>query len=249
MAGSTFFVSEDAVRNLKHAAARGLGGVSSSHLSEGVAAALGFKTHAALRAALDGHPTIEVLKPSNPRFAQRLRELGYAASDDLEVLPNLEQSYTPFKRFPLHRRTARWMAWRNLMTAAVNAGLQQRLFGLSPGENWWPGGAPDSQDCEGFEYAFKVDADLPAVASVNAISGDELSISVIVNRRDQDCVPEHFCGLEDGDATGQCWVERRLGAWLQDGADAFHCRRSLRPRLSAMSIEPLGYSDQGIFIL
>jgi len=28
-------------------------------------------------------------------------------------------------------------AWRNLMVAAINAGLQQRLFGLKPGENWW----------------------------------------------------------------------------------------------------------------
>lgn len=60
MSSSTFFVSQAAARNLKQLAARKMGGVLSSHMSEAIAAALGFNTHAALRAALAGSSTLEV---------------------------------------------------------------------------------------------------------------------------------------------------------------------------------------------
>ena len=101
MTVSTFFVSEAALRTLKQRAQRGVKGVSSSHLSEAVAAALGFKTHAALRAALAGRATAEAQKPSNARLVQRLRQFGYAVPDDLRLLPEFEHSYSPFKTFPL----------------------------------------------------------------------------------------------------------------------------------------------------
>lgn len=251
MSDSTFFVSAAAVRHLKHGAEHRISGVSSSHLSEGVAAALGFKTHAALRAALQGRATIEVSKPSNARLVQRLRQLGHAAApDDLRLLPEFDVSYSPYRRFPLKKqRGVRWRAWRNLLVAAINAGLEQRLFGLSPGENWWPGGAPVSHDCEVSIYHFVVDGNLPAVASVDAISGDELSIHVILNPRSAEVVPNMFHDLSDGDAVAHCWVERRLGAWIQDGGEGFSCKRRLQPRLAGLAIEPRGYSDQGSFIL
>ena len=54
MSGSTFFVSEAAVRNLKDTAKRRISGVQSSHLSEGIAAALGFKTNAAPAGCVQG---------------------------------------------------------------------------------------------------------------------------------------------------------------------------------------------------
>ena len=76
MSGRTFFVTESALRNLKARAQRGVCGVSSSHMSEAVAAALGFKSHAALRAALSVGVTAEVQKPDNARLAVRLRQLG-----------------------------------------------------------------------------------------------------------------------------------------------------------------------------
>jgi len=108
MTVSTFFVSEAALRTLKQRAQRGVKGVSSSHLSEAVAAALGFKTHAALRAAFAGRATAEAQKPSNARLVQRLRQFGYAAPDDLRLLPEFEHSYSPFKTFPLRtQRSAR----------------------------------------------------------------------------------------------------------------------------------------------
>lgn len=251
MSVSTFFVSKSAVRTLKQSAQRGLRDVSSSHLSEGVAAALGFKTHAALRAALADRATTEAQKPSNAVLVQRLRQLGYASiPDDLRLLPQFEHSYTPFRNDPLReRRGVRWHAWRNLLVAAINAGLEQRLFGLSPGENWWPGGAPASHECQRSTYRFTVEGGIAVIASVNAISGDELSISVILNPRKADIQPEWYCGLKDGDAVAHGWLERRLGAWIQDGGESFRCKRAVQPRLADLAIEPNGYSDQGSFFL
>jgi len=250
MTVSTFFVSEAALRTLKLSARRGIQGVSSSHLSEAVAAALGFKTHAALRAALSVHPTAEAQKPSNARLVQRLRQFGYAAPDDLRLLPEFEHSYSPFKTFPLRtQRNPRWWVWRNLMVAAVNAGLEQRLFGLSEGENWWPGGAEDSHHCVRYTYRFMFDEDLPAVASVDANSGGELSFHVVLKPRKADVQPDWYCGLSSGDAVASGWVERRLGAWLQDGGEGVHCRRVLQSRLAGVAIEPAGYSDQGSFFM
>lgn len=250
MSVSTFFISEAALRTLKQNAQRGVSSISSSHLSEGIAAALGFKTHAALRAALAGHPTAQALKPSNARLVQRLRQFGYDVPDDLRLLPEFEHSYSPFKSFPLRtKRGVRWWGWRNLMVSAINAGLEQRLFRLAPSDNWWPGGAPDSHECTRHTYHFLFDSELPAVASVDAISGDELSISVILKPKKADIQPEWYCGLSDGDSVAHGWLERRLGAWIQDGGESFRCKRVMQSRVADVALEPAGYSDQGSFFM
>jgi len=250
MSVSTYFISESALRTLKRDAQRAVSGISSSHLSEGIAAALGYKTHAALRAALDGNPTAEAQKPSNARLVQRLNQFGYDVPGDLKLLPEFKRSYSPFKNFPLRtKHGVRWWGWRNLMVSAINAGLEQRLFGLSPSENWWPGSAPDSHECARHTYHFLFDSALPAVASVNAISGDELSISVILKPKRADILPEWYCGLSDGDSLAHGWLERRLGAWIQDGGENFRCKRAMQSRVADIVIEPTGYSDQGSFIM
>ncbi len=251
MSVSTYFVSEAAVRHLKQSAQQRVSGISSSHLSESIAAALGFKTHAALRTALSGVATTRAQKPSNAKMVQRLRQLGYSSvPDDLRLLPELEHSYSPFQNFPLRKkRGVRWLAWRNLLVTAINAGLEQRLFGLSPGENWWHGAATESQRCELDTYSFVVDGEIPAVASIDAISGDELVIHTVLNPRKPECIPDRFSGLTDGDAFAFCWIERRLGAWIQDGGEDFSCKRTMQARLAGLTIEPIGYSDQGSFIM
>lgn len=248
---STFFVSEAAVRNLKQRAQRRVTGASSAHLSEAVAAALGFTTNAALRAALAGRPTVEVQKPDNARMVQRLRQLGYAAvPDDLHLLPELDHSYTPLRSYPLRRkRSKRWTAWRNLVVSAVNAGLEQRLFGLSPGEDWWPGADPANNGGERHIFHFDFDGSKPVVASVAAISGDELSLHLILTPRGPDIEPDRSDGIEDGEAFARCWLERRLGAWIMDGGEDFECKRAALDRVANVMIEPTGYSDQGSFIL
>ena len=249
MSGSTFFVSAAAVRNLKHCAEHRTRGVSSSHLSEALAAALGFKTHAALRSALAGRTTVEVLKPSNTRMVGRLSDFGYVLPDDLRLVPEFAHSYSPFRNYPLGKaRGVRWMGWRNLLVAAINAGLDQRLFGLSPDENWWPGGDPESARCTSHVFRFEFGIGLKGVASVDAISGDELSIHVVLNPRHAGVMPDRFEGLDDGDAFAQAWIERRLGAWIQDGGD-FSCRRRVQPLLADLVLQPNGYSDRGSFFL
>lgn len=250
MSASTYFVSEAAVRNLKQLAERRVSGVRSAHMSEVVAAALGFRTHAALRAALDGRTTAEACKPSNARAIQRLRQLGYNAPDDLHLLPELDRSYSPFKTYPLRkRRGVRWDAWRNLMVAAINAGLEQRLFGLSPTENRWLEGTADSYERSRHTYHFLFDSELPAIASVHVIRGDALSIVVILNPKKVDIQPEWYHGLSEGDSVAHGWLERRLGAWIQDGGESFRCKRAVQARVASVAIKPHGYADQGSFIM
>lgn len=251
MSAPTFFVSEAAVRNFKHMAQRRLAGVSSSHMSEAIAAGLGFKTHAALRAALAGRPTVEVQKPSNPEIARRLRQLGYSAiPDDLHLVPALDQSYSPFKKFPLRKkRGVRWTGWRNLMVSAINAGLEQRLFGLSPDEDWWPGAAPEHNGGETGHYRFTFDGDMEAIASLAAIGSAELSIHVLLEPRRADIEADHCGGIADGSAFAHGWLERRLGAWLMDGGEDFECKRAMQARIAQTQIVPLGYADLGSFLM
>jgi len=96
MSKSSFYVSIAAIRNLKKIAVKSLPSVSSSHWSEGVAAALGFNTYAALSVALAGHSTLQVQKPDNALLIRRLRQLGYQdISDNFHILPEFDQSYLP----------------------------------------------------------------------------------------------------------------------------------------------------------
>lgn len=248
MSSSTFFLSEAALRTYKQGALRRVNGVTSSHMSEALAAALGFKTHAALRAAIAGRATVEVQRPRNASLVQRLRQFGYDAPDDLRLLPELDQSYFLGRKFPLRKkRGVRWTAWRNLMVAAVNAGLDQRLFGLSAGQDWWPGADPANNGGERGLYQFVFDGDLPAVASVSAISGDELHIHVLLAPRHDGIEPDRCGGIRDGAAFAHGWLERRLGAWIMDGGEDVACKRAVQARLADVVIEPLGYSDQGSF--
>lgn len=250
MSESIYFVSEASVRHLKKIAARRVSGVSSSHMSEGIAASLGFRTHAALCAALNGQRTAPAQKPSNARLGTRLRQLGYSnVPTPLQVLPELDRSYSPWRQDPLRkRRGVRWRAWRNLLVGAINAGVEQGVFGLSPGEDWW--GTPNAHgERRGGRYRFTFDGRMPALVSVHAISGDELSIHVVLNPKHDRVAPDCFDGFGDGDAHAQCWLERRLGIWIQDAMTGFSCRRLLLPEVASVMIEPNGYADLGSFIM
>lgn len=250
MTTSSFFVSHAALRNLKERARRHVPGVSSSHLSEAIAFALGFRTHAALRAAFAGRPTAEARKPDNVALVRRLHELGYhEIPQDTRPLPALDVSYSPFRTYPLRKSYGvRWRAWRNLMVATVNAGLEQRLFGLSPGEDWWPRARAEEGTARGL-FRFSLDGDMQALASVDAISGDELSLHVALNPASGIVDPDETIGIDRAAAFGRCWLERRLGAWIQDGGEDFGCKRTIMQRVVGIQIKPLGYADQGSFIM
>jgi hypothetical protein len=85
--------------------------------------------------------------------------------------------------------------------------------------------------------------------AVAAISGDELSIDVLLDPRNAQIEADFCGGIEDGVAFAHGWLERRLGAWIQDGGEDFSCKRAVQARVAAVAIEPRGYADQGSFIL
>src|SRR5438128_233395 len=68
--------------------------------------------------------------------------------------------------------TPRKSAWRNLMVAAINAGIEQQLFTIRPGDNRWRSAGHDPEPPV---YRFVTDG-IPAIASVCDIGWDELSI-------------------------------------------------------------------------
>ena len=235
---------------MKFSASRRAPSVPSGHLSEAIAASLSFKTNAALRATLKGSVTVEVPKPCNALMVKRLHQLGHThIRDDQRLIPEFDRSYSPFRDYKLSKgRGPRWRTWRNLMVLAINAGLDQGLFGLEPRENWWPGGVPDSQRCESYTFYFTVDGELPAVASVDAAPGSELSLSVLVNPKNYGLQPLWYHGLNTADACAHGWLERHLGVWIQD-AVKLHCRQTLQRRLMELDVQPKGYSDVGSFFV
>ena len=244
MSASTYFVSEAAVRNLKQRAERRVSGVRSAHMSEVVAAALGFRTHAALRAALGGRATAEASKPSNARAIQRLRQLGYNAPDDLHLLPELDRSYSPFKTYPLRKqRGVRWNAWRNLMVCAVNAALEHKLFTMRPGDDRF-----DDNMREGHLFDFVLPSGLPARGSVATAGFDELAVHAAVNPKG-DRLREHGAGFAAGDVFGTTWLERRVGAWLQSTPEGFRCRKPFLAELANLEVKPQGFGDRGKLIM
>ncbi len=247
MSTTPYFASNASIRYLKQRALRKVSGVSSSHMSEAIAASLGFKTNAAMLAAFSGQPTVQAQQPSNARLNARLREFGYTVRSDLQLLPDLSHSYSVGRRMPRKPRSGvRHAGWRNLMVAAVNEGLAQRLFGLSADEDWWSNQA--SKGDRTGHYRFTFDGNLPAIAAVSAIGGDELSIHVLLSPKRADVEADRSGGLEDGDAFAHGWLERRLGAWIMEGGTEYSCRRALQARIAAARVHPNGYADDGSFI-
>ena len=131
-----FFITQASLRNLKHRVAKDLPSFPSSHLSEALASSFGEHTYAALRSRFQCAPSIEVPAPSTLGFTRRARELGHGALlrgwRGLAAVPHGRQGARPYKG-------DRALAWRNIMVAAINAGLEQRVFGLEPDQNFWPG--------------------------------------------------------------------------------------------------------------
>ncbi|MEG2265605.1 MAG: hypothetical protein RSC68_14885 [Acinetobacter sp.] len=244
MSESTIFISKSAFRNLKKIAKQNLGYVSSSHLSEGVAAALGFKTFAALRAKLVEHDTTEVNKPDNAQLLERLAHFGYPIPNNRIILPTFNKSYTLFHNPPLLKmQGVRWTAWRNLMVAAINAGLEQKLFGLSAEDNWWTN-KESPHGC----YLFLFNNSIPATASVKACRGGELAFHILLAPRNNTINADECRGIQDGMAFAHGWLERTLGAWIMEGGEDFSCKRVIQPQVAQTVIQPHGYSDQGSFI-
>lgn len=224
--------------------------VKSSHLSEALARSLGFRTYAAIQAAMVGP---EQDRPfallQAQRFIERLEQLGYDSDPDFDFemtiitpVPGVV-STMPDSAYEIEYKTTRQKAWRNLMVCAVNAALEQKLFTLRPGDNRFP----DAMR-RGELFDFALPTGMAARGAVSDAGFNELSVHVAVNPKD-DVVRAYNAGFDAGDAFGTTWVERERGAWIQSSDSSFNCRKALLKALAALQVEPIGYGDRGRIII
>lgn len=224
--------------------------VKSSHLSEALAHSLGFRTYAAMQAAMVGP---EQDRPfallQTQRFVERLKQLGYEDDPEFDFemtiltpVPGVV-STMPDSAYDIEYKTTRQKAWRNLMVCAVNAALAQKLFTLRPGDNRFP----DNMR-RGEVFDFVLPNGLPARGSVSDAGFNELSVHAAVNPKG-DMVRAFNGGFDAGDAFGTTWVERERGAWMQSSDSSFNCRKGLLDHLAALQVEPMGYGDRGRVIM
>lgn len=235
----------------------------SSHLTEALAAALGQRTHAALLAL------VRVSDPANPEFV-RLDEAAFAARlealtgqpnppqefvglfDDLTYPSGTEVIRTWSLKFDqVQYDSDRRKAWRNMMVAAINAGLAQRLFTVRAGDNRWPGAEEARHRYRPALYRFEVEG-IPALASVDDAGFDELRLHVAFwpTKDSERWVGAEGHGFRAGDAWTYGWLERRKGAYLMTPAPdgfQFNCRKRCLNAVAALDVQPRCYADRGSF--
>jgi hypothetical protein len=254
--------TEAGLLNAKRAVRETFPDEKSAHLTEAIAAACGYRTHAAaLEAARRSNsvdPDFVLLK--DEAFARRLCELS-----GTELAPDYAQDWLEYLPFPskelairtesakLHEldyKSDRAKAWRNLMVAGINVGIERRLFTIRPGDNRWPGVTSDPRvRSEGHVYRFSI-GEIPAVAYVNDAGFEELSIHVTAwpSARGEHWIRAGNAGFEAGEAVAAGWLERQDGAWLQvGGRPLLVCRRHRLEALSSLSIRASCYADRGNF--
>lgn len=254
-------ISEYALAPLKKALRNDFIDEKSSHLTEALAASLGFKTNAALLAAVSeeaGDPPIVLL--NTDRFVERLETFGYPKDTEFDFefltgqVPGLI-STEPVSAFENSYNSVRTMAWRNLLVFAINEGIRQKLFSLRSKDNRWPGAVPaelqgggGGPSDEGFLFDFTLPNGLPVRAFVSNAGWGELSVHAAVNPNG-DWVRTGNAGFEAGDAVAKTWLERERGAWMQSATTLFCCRRNLVQVLADMQVEPMGFGDKGNVIV
>lgn len=246
-------------RELKRALRGAFPKYGSSHLGEALAKALGYRSHAALVELLNrkedtGFPEFALLDEA--AFKTRLIDLGSTTAHDIKsgLFSTLDfpksssvlVSTTPPSAAKVKYRTARDQAWRNMMVAAVNAGLEQRLFSLKPGDNRWPENPDPRGQKSGHVYRFNFANDIPAVGFVNDAGFDELSIHVAVwpTEDGEKRVRAINAGFWAGEAYASSWVERRNGAWLQTNTKSLSCRKARINQLADKHQVPRGFGDR-----
>jgi len=231
--------------------------VGSAHLSEALAASLGFRTHAALLSALpksESDPDYILLDDDN--FDAKLTALGYLPDSGfcfgLMNSPALHNT-TCKRAYEIEYKSLRHRAWRNMIVCAVNEGLRLRLFTLRPGDNRWPGWDDRNQhSCvRGAEYGFVLPNGLAAKAYVSDAGYAELAITVaaLPTRGASSWLRTYGGGFHAGEAFAASWLERERGAWIQSSTSSFKCRSPLLDQLSKLDVRPAGFGDRGRVIM
>lgn len=134
-------------------------------------------------------------------------------------------------------------AWRNMMVAGLNAGLDQGLFGLAVDANYWEGNS--------VIYRFEFDG-MPAIAHLNDAGFGELALHVALLPTDRahEMIGAFNAGFAAGEAFASGWFERERGAWLQtSGSATGSIRAALLDRVAEAQQTPKGYADNGKFMM
>ncbi|ARS26970.1 hypothetical protein [Sphingomonas sp. KC8] len=262
-------LTNDGLRAVKRALVSRFPHDKSAHLTEALAAACGFRTHASLLGAVNatdpGDPDFILLDET--AFLTRREELTgkpcapqdqYMLFDGLSLEHGTHVLNTISSKFHLvdYSKSSRRRAWRNAMVAGINEGLARRFFSLRPGDNRWPGTERERherQQAHVFRFAI---GDIPAIASLWDAGWDELSIHVALwpTADAERWVPAANAGFHAGDLFASGWLERRNGAWLQVSSDSrqnwsFRCRKQRLAEAAALELRPAGYADRGNFAL
>jgi len=253
--------TENALLNVKRGLSASFPDSKSSHLTEALAAACGYRTHAALLEALGAANEVdpEILVLDDEAFLRRLyglQEDPLAADEDFdwfEWLAYPDKSSVIKTRsgawYNLTYSTARQRAWRNMMVAAINAGIEQKLFTVRAADNRWPHAADSDGERSTHVFRFSV-GDIPALASVRDIGHDELSIHCAFWPTPNAAywISAYNSEFAAGEAFATGWLERHRGAWLQfNGHPQLNCRKKHLALLAALQIPAKCYGDRGDF--
>ena len=257
--------TESTLHTVKRALLASFADVKSSHLTEALAAACGYRTHAALLADLDhsNQSDPDFIALNDEAFIRRLYELqGQPLQPDEDFVwfefldypdkKGIISTKSP-KFYEIEYRSERVKAWRNMLVAAINAGISKRLFTVLPNDNRWPGAAVSERDRHLHPtfsiFRFNVGS-IPAIGYVSDAGFDELSVHVVFwpNKKGEEWVRVYDAGFVGGDAFAAGWFERRDGAWLQSASDFnLCCRRKRLAEIASLEIVPRGFADRGNF--
>ncbi len=241
---------EESLAELKNSIRDDLSFVKSSHLSEALAAGMGYQTNAALQAALVGpQENRPFVLLNGQRFVSRLAELGYTAPRAFDFEQVLRRRALPGvvstqdKEFhSIKYASQRQRAWRNLLVVGINAGLEQGVFSLRVGDQ------RHVVNGRGRVNDFILPTGHRGRGYVSDAGCGELNISVAFNPVG-DRIPNFQSRTAAAEAVASSWIERELGAWLQSSTKLFTSKLSAIPVLASIEIEAAGYGDRGHVIM
>lgn len=128
-----------------------------------------------------------------------------------------------------------WDAWRNIMVAAVNAGLKQGHFGLEPDDNRF----------EGQDHVYRFDLEgLPGIAYVRAMADGELMLHAAINssKQAEQTIRVGMAGLLGGEGFSEGRMERLDRKYLHSVRPYTSFRTTLLFHVSEMKVEPNGFT-------
>jgi hypothetical protein len=231
--------------------------IGSAHLSEALAAALGFRTHASLLSQVPAsNSDPDYVLVDDEVFDAKLVELGHTPEMDFSFefleLPIMLNT-TCDRAWDIRYANMRDKAWRNVVVCAVNEGLRRKIFSLKPDDNRWIGWTAERHPdrVSGTIFDFELPIGIPVKAYAADAGFGELAIHVAVCPTDRadDFVRAYNGGFTAGDAFAASWLERERGAWIQSSTRSFKCRKGLLHTLATMSVRPAGFGDRGRVIM